>query len=136
MKSKYEDRSHRKDPRISKLCDDLIFTMTDGKVKPSSSISLGLVTKSIPSSRKMVEIPNRMGHCCSYSTVEEVETELAYGCAKENSLLPFGLKGRQPQLCTHVAFDNFDRYVETSTGKETLHKRVIIQKIKQEKVSE
>lgn len=116
--------SNRKENRISKLCDDLIFTVTDGKTKPSSSICLGLVTKSITSSRKMVEILNRMGHCCSYSVVEGIETELAYGHAIEKRLLPSGLKDKHPDLCTHVAFDNYDRYVETNTGKDTLHDTV------------
>lgn len=124
LKGPKQKISQRKDMRISKICDDLIFNITNGDVKPSSSICLGLVTKSITSSRKMVEILNRMGHCCSYSTIEEVETELAYRCAAEPRLLPFGLKEKQPQLCTHVAFDNFDRYVETSTGKDTLHDTV------------
>lgn len=116
--------SQRKALRVSKICDDLIFNITNGDVKPSSNICLGLVTKSITSSKKIVEILNRMGHCCSYSTIEEIETELAYKCAAEQRLLPFGLKDKKSQLCTHVAFDNFDRYVETSTGKETLHDTV------------
>lgn len=116
--------NQRKDTRIAKICDDLIFTITNGKVKPASIIELGIVTKSITSSRKMIEILNRMGHCCSYSLVEGMETELAYGNASKENLLPFGLKDQQPQLYTHVAFDNFDRYVETSTGKDTLHDTV------------
>lgn len=72
----------------------------------------------------MVEILNRSGHCCSYCSVERIETELAYGSSMEERLLPFGLKDHQPKLCTHVAFDNFDRYVETSSGKDTLHDTV------------
>lgn len=115
--------SHRKDTRISKICDDLMFTMSNGDLKPSSTVSLGLVTKSITGSRKMIEILNRMGHCCNYSAIEEIETELAYGHSIQERLLPFGLKNQQ-SLCTHVAFDNFDRYVETSTGKDTLHDTV------------
>lgn len=30
----------------------------------------------------------------------------------------------KPNLCTGVAFDNFDRYVDTHTGKNTLHDTV------------
>ena len=33
---------------------------------------------------------------------------------------------RSPNLCTGLAFDNFDRFVETSTGKDTLHDTVCI----------
>ena len=31
---------------------------------------------------------------------------------------------RGPNLCTALAFDNFDCFVETSTGKDTLHDTV------------
>lgn len=123
VKGVKQKNNQRKDIRISKICDDLIFAMSNGSVKPSNSIILGMATKSITGSRKMVEILNRLGHCCSYSTIEELETELAYGSASENRLLPSGLKNQQ-SLCTHVAFDNFDRYVETSSGKDTLHDTV------------
>lgn len=116
--------SQRKDIRISKICDDIIFCITDGRVKPTSSISLGIVTKSVTGSRQMIEMLNKMGHCISYHLVEEIETELAYGCEVEKRLLPIGLNEKQPQLSTHVAFDNFDRYVETNTGKDTLHDTV------------
>ena len=33
---------------------------------------------------------------------------------------------RSPNLCTALAFDNFDCFVETSTGKDTLHDTVCI----------
>ena len=33
---------------------------------------------------------------------------------------------RSPNLCTGLAFDNFNRFVETSTGKDTLHDTVCI----------
>lgn len=98
--------------------------MTNGTVRPSTCLSLGLVTKSMTGSRRMVEILNRLGHCVSYTVVEELETELAYGCAVETNILPNGLIAKNPNLRTHVAFDNYDKYVETSSGKDTLHDTV------------
>lgn len=105
--------------------------MSNGSIKPATSLYLGLAVKSITGSRKMVEILNRMGYCISYTAVEEIETELAYGCSKEKKALPHGFMPNSPSLCTHLAFDNFDRYVETVSGKDTLHDTVgiVIQNI-------
>lgn len=69
----------------------------------------------------MVEILNKLGHSISYSQVEELETELAYDCAANTEILPYNLIPLNPNLRTHVAFDNFDLYVETNSGKNTLH---------------
>lgn len=110
--------------KINSICHSIMYTMTNGAVKPSRCLSLGLVTKSITGSRRMIEILNRLGHCVSYTAVEELETEIAYGCAANTELLPHGLVPGNPSLRTHVAFDNFDKFVETSSGKDTLHDTV------------
>lgn len=115
--------SDRKNMKISSICNSIIFTMSNGTIKPSSCLTLGLTTKSLTGSRKMLNILNRMGFCISYTLTEEIETELAHGCSAQSHILPYGLS-HSPILCTHVAFDNFDRYVETSSGKDTLHDTV------------
>lgn len=74
----------------------------------------------------MIEILNRLGHCVSYSVVEALETEIAYGCAASTEMLPHGLVPGNSSLRTHVAFDNFDKFVETSSGNDTLHDTVSI----------
>ncbi|GFW31675.1 uncharacterized protein TNCV_4683471 [Trichonephila clavipes] len=61
---------------------------------------LGMTLKSLTSSRKIIDIINRYGHCISYQGIEELETE------------------------TTVAYDNFDCFVETTNGKDTLHDTV------------
>lgn len=114
-------QNERKDIRVKSICNSIIFCLTNGTVKPSSVLSLGLVTKSITGSRRMVEMLNRLGHCISYSTVEELETELAYGCAANTQILPYDFITKNP---THIAFDNYDKFVETSSGKDTLHDTV------------
>ena len=63
-----------------------------------------------------------MGHCASYTTLEELETELTYSM-EDNDLTPDGIE-KDPNLATGVAFDNFDRFVETLSGKDTLHDTV------------
>lgn len=81
---------------------------------------LGITLKSLTSSRKIIDIINRYGHCISYQGIEELETETTYTSFEQSSLYPEMIK-RNPDLFTGVAYDNFDRFVETINGKDTLH---------------
>ena len=63
----------------------------------------------------MVEILNRLGHCVSYSTVEELETELTFEAQVDARMTPYGMN-LNPDLATGVAFDNYDEFVETATA--------------------
>ena len=68
---------------------------------------------------------NRLGHCASYHTVEKVETALTFDTKKEGISFPQGLKPfRGSGLGT--AWDNFNRFVETLNGQDTLHDTVEI----------
>lgn len=51
--------------RSSSLAEDIIFYVLCGKIKNSKLITLAMTLKSITSSRKVVEIINKYGHCCS-----------------------------------------------------------------------
>lgn len=73
----------------------------------------------------MIDVMNRFGHFVSYNFVEDLKTELAIGAVEESKLLPESLL-RRPDLNTGVAFDNFDLFVETLTGKQTLYDTVRI----------
>ena len=55
--------------------------MTRGLVKPQKHLLLGLGVKSMTGSKKVLNILNRLGHCISYTTEEEIETELALNIA-------------------------------------------------------
>lgn len=79
--------------------------------------------KSITSSRKVVDLMNKLGHCCSYNVVEELETEATVHTCSSSNVSPQDAV-LAPNYCTGVAFDNFDRFVETSNGKDTLHDTV------------
>ena len=70
-----------------------------------------------------MEILNRMGHCINYSTVEKIETELTFETNKNSKETPFGMK-TTPGFNTGIAWDNFDRFVDTKSGKDTLHDTV------------
>lgn len=48
---------------------------------------------------------------------------MTYSSQKENNVTPAGIS-RVDGLTTHIAFDNYDRFVDTATGKDTLHDAV------------
>ena len=66
---------------------------------------------------------NRCGHVPSYHTIEEIENELTLNATSSTQLTPFGMQ-MEPGLCTGITIDNFNRYVETTTEKDTLHDTV------------
>lgn len=117
-------KSERKIRRTECISQSIIYSMSNGAIKPSTCLYLGLATKSMTGSRQMVDILNRMGYSISYTAVEELETELAFGGSLQKRVLPNGLIAHYPELRTHLAFDNYDRYVETASGKDTLHETV------------
>ena len=61
-----------------------------------------------------------MGHCVSYSTVEELETELTFEANKNSKQTSLRMKTTS-ELNTGTACNNFDRFVETKSGKDILH---------------
>lgn len=54
---------------------------------------------------------------------EEFETEMTYTAVQNNIQIPTGITATNG-LSTHVAFDNFDRFVDTTSGKDTMHDTV------------
>ena len=66
---------------------------------------LGLALKKLKSSRKVIEILNRLGHCIRYSTIEELETELTLQLNDESQITPYGMK-LLPYILLGVAWDN------------------------------
>ena len=114
-------KSANKVRRVKSVSEDAIFVVTSGLKKLSKHLQLGMTIKSLTCSRKVVDLLNRLGHCVSYSTIEEL-TELTFEATKEK-LTPNGMS-LNPANNIGVAFDNFDIYVETVSGKDTLHDTV------------
>ena len=67
-----------------------------------------------------MEILNRMSHCVSCSTVEKFKTELTFETNKNSKETPFKMK-TSSEFNTGIAWDNFDGFVETKSGKDKLH---------------
>ena len=108
---------------VDSIANDIVYAASNGRKVPGKQRHLGIVMKSITGSRKVIDILNRFGQCISYSAVEGLETELAFSVADSTQATPIGLC-LLPNLRTGLAFDNFDCFVETINGKDTLHDTV------------
>lgn len=108
---------------VSSLSQDAIFAVSNGEIKTSKHITLGLAIKGLCNSKKIVSMLNRYGHCCSYFTLEGLETETTFSTTNQLNMCSEDIL-KTSNLCTGVAFDNFDRFVETDSGKDTLHDTV------------
>ena len=100
-----------------------MYAASSGRKKPGIHLQLGMIIKSLTGSKKVVGILNRLGHSVSYNFVEEIETELTYAATEESTMTPSGMS-LDPNSGTGLAFDNYDRFVETLTGKDPLHDTV------------
>ena len=105
------------------MSENAVFAATAGLNKPQKHLMLGIALKSLTRSRKVIEIINRLGHCASYHTIEEVETEATFESTRGNLVAPLRVK-LNPHCRTGVAWENVARFAETITGKETLHDTV------------
>ena len=70
--------SNLKQIRTKSISEDVAFAATSGLIKPQKHLMLGFALRSLTGSRQIVEIMNRLGHCISYHTIEEIETEATF----------------------------------------------------------
>ena len=68
---------------------------------------------------------NRYGHYVSYTATEELETEQTNTFTSASKISPPDLVPGF-SLVVGIAYDNFNQFLETLTGKETLHDTVHI----------
>ena len=101
-----------KQRRINSINQDAIFAATSGQKNPGKHLVIGMTLKSLTGSRKVVDMMNRLGHCVSYNTTEELETELTFEANKDRNATPHGMV-RSADSGTGTVWDNFDRFVET-----------------------
>lgn len=106
---------------INSVCNDVVFAVSRGKIKPGKQLSLSLGIKSQTGSRRVVEVLNRFG--VSYNIVEENDTQLASDITFRDQFKPDGLL-TESELLTSLAWDNFDENIETMSGAGTLHDTV------------
>ena len=101
---------------------DLVFAVTSGKTKPPKHILLSNAVKSLTGNTELIRTLNRLGHCVSYSMIEEIDTALCIQkleCSKDDIPLPANI---YPGVFTTLAWDNIDRLEETLSGAGTSHR--------------
>ena len=76
-------------------------------------------------SKEVLSVLNRLGKCVSYTVTQELLTELAFTSSELSRWLPDGLHKRK-DLNLMLGYDNFDLFVNTLSGKDTLHDTVSI----------
>ena len=121
-----DHRSHESASRIrivESLAADTVFSVTNGRKKPSKYLKLGLAAKSVTGSKKLIRMLNRYRYCVSYTTREKLETELTFAVTSVSKISPPDLVP-DPSLTVGIAYDNFDQFVDTLSSKNTLHNTV------------
>lgn len=102
----YRKSVSKKTDRLTRsFVSDIIYSVTNGKILPSKSITLGSALKSLVSSKKVIKILHAYGHVCGYDVLQGLETEGTYTITKSGYLCPSEIK-RKEGLRTATAFDN------------------------------
>ncbi|KAL4702648.1 hypothetical protein ACJJTC_016455 [Scirpophaga incertulas] len=100
------DENSEVNPKICIFCDKNL-KKHQGQRQPLPQVDKEILIKSLE----------------NYHTVEELETEATFASSSRFLSCPEGIITADG-LCTGVAYDNFDRFVDTASGKNTLHDTV------------
>ncbi|XP_078353866.1 uncharacterized protein LOC144638547 [Oculina patagonica] len=103
------------------LSQDVIHSVSRGRIKTPKHIVLPMTVKSLTGNVELITILNRFGHGLSYSQVEEVETALAETqiAKQQNGVLVPSVSS--PNVPGVFCWDNNDLQEETLSGKGTTH---------------
>ena len=71
-----------------------------------------MALKSLTGSRKVIEVSDKVGHCASHHTVQELETEMTFEANKQGNVTLHGMV-LDPSVGTGAAWDNFDQFMDT-----------------------
>jgi len=100
---------------------DLVYAVTNGKLKPPKHILLPYAVKSLTGNVELIHTLNRFGHGVSYSLLQEIDTAICLQklLLKNEVSLPLDLC---PGIFTTLAWDNIDCLEETLSGGGTSHR--------------
>ena len=128
---KRESTSEMIHRRITSFAQDLIYSVSRGRIKTPKHVGLSVLIKSVTGSAEIVKVLNKFGHCISYDQLEEVETAIASQVvtAAENAevFIPSNIKSG---IFSTFCWDNNDLSEETLNGIGTTHctNGIILQK--------
>ena len=118
-----ETGSYKQEICLHSIAQDIIYTVTNGKIKPAKHILLAWVVKALTGNIELINILNHLGQCVSRSKLEEIITALVtYKCGEDaNDAVPLP-QFVQQKIMTCLGFDNIDRNEETLDGGHTSHR--------------
>ena len=119
------------------LGQDIIYNMSNGKIKTIKHVQLGIATKRKIGSRLMLDSLNQLGYSISYGEVNNVETSFAELNVKNQSNQLFVPNNVQPSSFVTFVYNNCDHNPETLSGA-SLHvtNGIIIQLLSKTEESE
>ena len=108
-----EQRSNRSAWIRLSLAQDIVYSVTEGKVKTPKSVLLPTVVKQLTNNTEIINTLNKLGHEVSYSILSEMHTENAYTIQdQQQEDVKFLLNCLKESFTVYVA-DNIDRKEET-----------------------
>ena len=108
--------------QVISIAHNIIHCSSNSRTKLPKHISLALRVHHLTSSRLLVTLLNKMGHCCSYDKMRVTDTSIAVEVLAEvqeyRTVVPTNIV---PGLFLQLAADNTDINEETLGGKNTTH---------------
>lgn len=108
--------------RIIMIAQDIVYSVTHGRVKTPKHVALGMSVRHITGSKQVITLLNRMGYCSSYDEIEAVDTGLAReilaSTESRGVVIPTNITS---DAFVQAACDNNDVNEETLDGKNTTH---------------
>ena len=98
------------------LGQDIIYNMSNGKIKTIKHVQLGITTKKKTGSGLMLDSLNRLGYSISYDEVSNAETSFAELNVKSQSNRSFVPSNIQPSSFVTFVYGNCDHNPETLSG--------------------
>ena len=118
-----EDGSARVTRLAWSIAQDIITAVNVGAIKTAKHVLLPWVIKTLTGNVEVIKIMNRLGHGCSYTALEEIDTALCIDkvASVDSDGVPLP-KNVHPSVPTVLAFNNIDRLEESLSGGGTSHR--------------
>ena len=121
--------SESNSPRANRLkqsyAQDIIYGVSNGKIKTPKSILLPSCMKSLTNCTELINIVCKYGQGISFTILEELETEYAINLIQDAQTGPnfvFVPEELVPNTTNITAWDNIDQVETTLTGAGTSHR--------------
>ena len=109
------------------IAQDIIHCNTKGRDKLPKQTSLAMCVHHLTSSKHLIELLNRMGHCVSYDEMHAVNTSIAEEVLAKveefGTVIPTNIK---PGAFVQIAANNKDLNEEALDGKNTTHATTMV----------